>query len=271
MSYEMKSAVHLLLRWAHVFFVILWIGQTHMFAWMDHLFHGIRNGEAEEGTPEKLRLIHSGGFYIVDKVKVPGVDTKFIHWFRLEATMSWITGMLLLILVYYDGGALVDSNVYEMSDGTASMASLGVLFGGFVVYSLLCNSPLASNVPVLTAVLFGAVCATSYGLHQLFSARGAWIHMGVLFGTIMAFNVFMVIIPGQKRMIAALERGEDPPEEDAKKAKLRSTHNGFLVMPVMAIMISNHFPVAYGHKHNWIILSGLVLFGWILGIWKNRI
>lgn len=172
--------------------------------------------------------------------------------------------MVLLVLVYYMGGALVDADVLDISVGTATLISLGLLVAGWIVYDLLCLTPLVKHEMAFACLAFVLVVGVAYALTHIFSGRAAYIHLGTMFGTIMAANVWMRILPSQKRMIAATRDGKQADGALATRAKLRSKHNTFMVVPLVFTMISNHFPTAtYGSEYNWIVLSALVLVGWI--------
>jgi uncharacterized membrane protein len=172
--------------------------------------------------------------------------------------------MVLLVLVYYMGGALVDADVLDISVGTATLISLGLLVAGWIVYDLLCLTPLVKHEMAFACFAFVLVVGVAYALTHIFSGRAAYIHLGTMFGTIMAANVWMRILPSQKRMIAATREGKQADGALATRAKLRSKHNTFMVVPLVFTMISNHFPTAtYGSQYNWIVLSALVLAGWI--------
>lgn len=259
--------LNLLARWFHVFAGILWIGTTYYFTWLDAR---LREEEAAGGDEEaQVWMVHSGGFYIVEKRKRPGAHP--LHWFRWEAALTWLSGFLLLALVYYLGGALVDADVRDLSPGAAVGLSLGALVLAWVVYDLLAQSPLAQSERAFAVVGYALSVAATLALTRLFSGRAAYLHVGAMFGTIMAANVWMRILPAQRRMIAATKRGEQFDQSLAARAKLRSKHNTFLVVPAVFTMISNHFPATtYGSRHNWLILSGLILLGWIAARFIRR-
>ncbi|HEX8139430.1 MAG TPA: urate hydroxylase PuuD [Pyrinomonadaceae bacterium] len=250
--------LNLFTRWFHVFTGILWIGQTYLFTWMDGEF---TRDEKREGAAGEVWMVHSGGFYVVEKQKQPG--TRKLHWFRYEALLTWVSGMVLLVLVYYLGGALIDRDVRDISLGAGVAIGLGTLLVGWVVYDLICLTPIVRSGPLFAALAYLMIVGVSYGLTQVFSGRAAYIHLGAMFGTIMAANVWMRILPAQRKMIAAVKEGRPPDEKLAARAKQRSKHNTYMVVPVVFTMISNHFPSAtYGDKYNWAILAALVLLGW---------
>ena len=178
----------------------------------------------------------------------------------------------MLILVYYlGGGALIDRDVYDISVGWAVALGVAVIFASGFVYDVMMASPLARNEKAFAAIAYVLIVAVAYGLTRVFSARAAYIHLGAIFGTIMAANVWMHILPAQRRMIAALNKGQKPDERLSARAKLRSKQNTFMAVPVVFIMISNHYPgVTYGDRYNWLILSALVLAGWVAAKFIRR-
>jgi uncharacterized membrane protein len=251
--------LNLLARWFHVFAGILWIGTTYFFTWLDGRL--TEEERAPNGARAEVWMVHSGGFYVVQKEKKPG--TRPLHWFRWEAALTWLSGMVLLVLVYYMGGALLDKDVRDISLGAGVGIGLGLLVVAWFVYDLMVQSPLGKNELLFAAISYVLVVAVAFGLAQVFSGRAVYIHVGAMFGTIMAANVWMRILPTQRRMIAATKEGRTPDANLAARAKLRSKHNTFMVVPLVFTMISNHFPsTTYGDKYNWAILSILVLLGW---------
>ena len=227
---------------------------------------------AATGASAQIWMVHSAGFYVVERRKVPDLASRTLHWFRWEAGITWLSGFALLILIFYlGGGALVDPDVYNISVGSAVALGLGVIFASGFVYDVMMASPLGRNEKAFAVIAYALIVVLAYGLTQVFSARAAYIHLGAIFGTIMAANVWMHILPSQRRMIAALNKGEKPDEQLSARAKLRSKQNTFMAVPVVFIMISNHFPgVTYGDRYNWIILSALVLIGWIAAKFIRR-
>ncbi len=256
--------LQLLLRWFHVFAAILWIGSTYFFTWLDGRLAEQERAPHHCGHPQ-VWMVHSGGFYVVEKQQGVQMLPRELHWFRWEAALTWISGMLLLAMVYYMGGLMVDADVAKISDGEAIVISLGGIVAGWAVYDLLWDSPLGRAEMAAGGICFLLVAAATYGLAQVFSGRAAYMQMGTMFGTIMAANVWMRILPAQRGMIASAKSGTPPDLALAARAKQRSKHNTFMVVPVVFIMISSHFPVAtYGHKYNWAILVGLILLGWVV-------
>jgi uncharacterized membrane protein len=243
----------------------MWVGTTYYFTWLDARLSEEEKAIANTGTAAQLWMVHSGGFYVVEKRKVPDLVSRTLHWFRWEAATTWLSGMALLILLFYlGGGALIDPDVCNISLGAAVGIGLGVIVAASATYDLMMMSPLGRNEKLFAVIAYCLVVAVTYGLTRVLSARAAYIHVGAIFGTIMAANVWMHILPVQRRMIAALKEGRKPDERLAAQAKLRSKQNTFMAVPVVFIMISNHFPgVTYGDRYNWIILSILILVGWV--------
>ncbi|HJT66947.1 MAG TPA: urate hydroxylase PuuD [Pyrinomonadaceae bacterium] len=264
--------LNLLFRWTHVFAGIMWVGTTYYFTWLDARLSEEEKAVASTGAPAQIWMVHSGGFYVVDKRKVPDLASRTLHWFRWEAAMTWLSGFALLVVVYYlGGGALIDRDVYDMSLATAVAIGIGVIVAAGVVYDVMMASPLGRHEKAFAVIAYVLIVALAFGLTHVFSGRAAYIHLGAIFGTIMAANVWLHILPSQKKMIAALNAGRKPDEQLAARAKLRSKQNTFMVVPVVFIMISNHYPgVTYGERYNWLILSALVLAGWIAAKFIRR-
>lgn len=253
MDFNLSEWLNLAFRWFHVFAGILWIGQTYFFTWLDGRFH-------EE---DSVWMVHSGGFYIVGKQNVPEALPQRLHWFRWEAALTWISGFFLLVLVYYHGGLMIDPDVAALGVWTGVGIGVASLILGWVVYDLLWISPVGRSEAVGATLSFLLLVAVIYALCHTLSGRAAYIHVGAIMGTIMTANVWMRILPAQRRLIAATREGKEPDLTLSERAKSRSKHNTFMVIPVVLIMISNHFPVAtYGSRYNWVILSVLVLVGW---------
>lgn len=254
MNYTLQEWLNLALRWTHVFAGIMWVGATYYFTWLDRRFHTT--------DPDQVWMVHSGGFYVVNKTKSPS-PSHTLHWFKWEAAMTWMSGIPLLILVYYMGGLLVDGEPGKPSYAVAAAIGIGVIIFGWIVYDVLWLSPLAKNEPAAVAISFALIVALSWWLPHVMSNRAAFLHVGAVLGTIMTANVWQRIIPAQKKMVAAARAGEEPDQKLADRAKFRSKHNTYLVIPVVLMMISNHYPIAtYGHAQNWIVLSVLTLVGW---------
>jgi len=263
MTFNWHEWLELILRWAHVFAGILWVGATYYFTWLDGRFVELEEKAAKGGNAEKfVWMVHSGGFYLVEKQKRPQLMPQVLHWFRWEAAFTWITGILLFTLMYYHSGMLVNFEDAPISKGRAIWLSVGMLMAGWLAYDLLwkfCKNEIAGVIISFALTVVAAWISCRY-----FSARGAYLQVGAMMGTIMAANVWMRILPAQRRMVAALKEGRGPNLAEGARAKARSKHNSFIVIPVVFLMISNHYPGTYGSKspYNWIVLSALVLAGW---------
>ena len=259
-SYDMQEWLKLILRWTHVVAAITWIGQTYLFNWMET--HLRSDEKTRDNVSGSLWMVHGGGFYWVEKLKVPEEMPRRLHWFKWEAAITWLSGVVLLVLVYYLGGLLVEPEDNFM---LAVAAGIGSLVLGWVVYDLLMIGPLGKKPVPVAIVFFILIAAVSYSLNLVLSPRAAYIHMGAVFATIMAANVWLRILPAQTKMLAATARGEVPDPALRAVAPLRSRQNTYMSVPVVFIMISNHFPtISYGHRYNWAVLSGLVLLGWLV-------
>ena len=253
--------LNLAVRWFHIIAGIAWIGSSFYFNWLEG---SLDRENKPEGIAGDLWAVHGGGFYYVKKYQVaPEKIPEKLHWFKYEAYFTWISGFVLLIIVYYFGARtfLIDSSVADISEEVAILIGIGSLIAGWFIYDLLCKSKLADNPVHLAIVGFSLAVAASYGLCQVFSSRGAYIHVGAILGTIMALNVFRVIIPFQKVMVDMALKGESVDGSFGKKASMRSLHNNYITLPVLFIMISNHYPMTYGHKYNWLILAAISFIG----------
>jgi uncharacterized membrane protein len=263
--------LNILGRWVHFITGIAWIGSSFYFIWLDNHLEVPKNpADDEKGVGGELWSVHGGGFYHAQKYRVaPKVLPEALHWFKWEAYTTWISGMFLLALVYWYGAEvyLIDSAVADLSQAAAVGIAIAILAGGWIIYDLMCRSPLGRNDGSFAIVLFAMTAILAWGLCQLFSGRGAYIHFGAVLGTIMVANVFFVIIPGQRRMVDAFERGEDPDPADGIRAKQRSVHNTYFTLPVLFVMTSNHYALTYGHEYNWLILIGITLAGALIRIY----
>jgi uncharacterized membrane protein len=259
---NLSEWLNLFARWFHVFAGILWIGTTYYFTWLDARLSEAEAGAKPGDAAPQVWMVHSGGFYVVDKRKTPGTET--LHWFRWEAALTWLSGLFLLVLVYYMGGALVDPDVRDISVPVAVAFSLGLIVAALVVYDLMMLSPLVRHETAFAALAYALLVGCAYLLTHVLSGRAAYLHMGAMLGTLMAANVWHHILPAQRRMIAATRAGQQPDAALASRAKLRSKQNTYMVVPTVFTMISNHFPTAtYGSRYNWLILSALILLGWL--------
>jgi len=250
----------LIVRWLHVITGVAWIGASFYFVWLDNSLQNPPQWKKDKGIKGDLWAIHGGGIYEVAKYRLqPEQMPETLHWFKWEAYTTWITGMLLLAIIYYLGADsyLIDKRVADLSQLQAIAIGIGIIVVSWIVYESLCSSPVAKNGLLISALLIVFATAIAYLLAQLFSGRGAYIHFGAVIGTLMAGNVFRVIIPGQKALVTAILEGKEPDEKWAIKAKLHSTHNTYLTLPLLFIMISNHYPMTYDHNFNWLILLAI--------------
>ena len=242
MTYTIQEWLNLAIRWTHVFAAILWIGQTWFFTWLDHRLH-------EE--PD-VWMVHSGGFYLVNKHGLDAMRSQTLHWFKWEAATTWLSGFALFILVYYSGG---------LFHGRQIWMSIGLIVAAWFIYDFLWMTRISDTAgAVVSYVLLAGLIVLAC---RVFDGRAAYMQVGATLGTLMAANVWVRILPNQRKLIAAASAGRQPDVRLADAAKQRSKQNTFIVLPVVFIMISNHFPVAtYGNQYNSIVLAGLVLVGW---------
>lgn len=254
--------LNLVLRWMHLIFGIAWIGSSFFFVWLDN---SLRKGlDQQPGVLGQAWLIHGGGFYFTEKYSVaPPQLPKELHWFKYESYFTWLSGSFLLGALYYVGADLylIDAKVLPMGRWEAIGLSVASLVLGWIVYDLLCKSPLGKNDAALACVGFVLLVAAAWGYTQVFSARAAYLHVGALIGTIMTANVAHNIIPNQRKAVAQMLAGQVPDPSYGKQAKQRSLHNNYLTLPVLFAMISNHYPVTYGHPYGWVILAVVIVIG----------
>jgi uncharacterized membrane protein len=252
--------MNLVVRWIHVVFGIAWIGASFYFVFLENALN--RKHNLRDELAGNLWAIHGGGFYYLEKYKVaPKEIPKDLHWFKYEAYFTWLSGFVLLVIVYYLNANtfLIDESVMKLTQGQAIGIGIGTLVLGWLVYDTLCKSFLAQRPLILSLIILLFTAAVAWGLSNVFSARAAYIHVGAMLGTLMAGNVFRVIIPGQKAMVRAAKQGKEVDASLGKKALLRSMHNNYFTLPVIFIMISNHFPSTYGSAFNWLVLIGLTI------------
>ena len=251
------------LRWLHVITGIAWIGASFYFIWLDNSL--TPPSDKKDGASGELWAVHGGGFYHNKKYNVaPEHMPENLHWFKWEAYFTWISGFLLLSLVYYYGASLylIDKARMDLTPIQAVFTGLCFIFGGWIFYDELCKSPIGKNNRLFGIVWFAALTAAAYALCHIFSGRGAYIHVGAILGTVMVANVFMVIIPNQKKVVAALLADKKPDPKLGIQAKQRSVHNNYMALPVLLIMISNHYPMLYSGSYNWLVLAGLGAAAW---------
>jgi len=259
---SIREWLNLAVRWFHVFAGIMWVGQTYYFTWLDGQFGQLEKKTAAEGTPA-VWMVHSGGFYTVEKQKSLRVGPEQVRWFRWEALMTWISGFVLLFLVYYLSGGLIDPDVANISQGLGIAVGLSALVAGWLIYDSALRSLLGKSEAAFATFGLAGTAVISWALLHLLSGRAAYIEVGAMFGTIMTANVWFRILPAQRKMIAAAAAGSQFDAALGAQAKLRSKHNTFLAVSVVFLMLSNHYPVAtYGNTYNWEVLVALILVGW---------
>ena len=262
MSGAVLDWANLLVRWFHVIAGIWWIGSSLYFVTLDNSFQPPE--EERDGVDGETFMVHGGYYYLVEKrFMQPGKMPDRLLWFKWEATFTWISGMLLLAVVYYftGGSYLIDPKVLDMSLQTAVLASLGLVIGCWLLYDLVWQTVGKKSEQAGTALSLVGLVGLAYGLTHLFSGRAAFIHFGAVLGTLMVANVWIRILPGQRKMLADALAGKTPDYSQGKFAKVRSVHNSYMTFPVIFMMISNHFPNTFGNEYNWIVLLLLFVVG----------
>ena len=261
----------LLGRWVHLITGIAWIGASFYFVWLDdHLLPPTDEALVRKGVGGELWAVHGGGFYNAQKYRLaPQVLPQSLHWFYWEAYSTFLSGVFLLCLLYYGQAQiyLIDTAVAALSKPAAIAISVGFLVGGWLVYDTLCRSALARRPAWLAGVIAILACAAAYGLCHLFSGRGAFIQFGAMLGSIMVANVFFVIIPGQRDMVRAKREGREPDAQAGLRGKLRSVHNTYFTLPVLFTMISNHYALTFGARHNWLVLIAMSAAGVLIRVY----
>ncbi|MCB1383146.1 MAG: urate hydroxylase PuuD [Notoacmeibacter sp.] len=249
-------------RWLHVITAIAWIGSSFYFVAMDL---GLRkHANLPKGAYGEEWQVHGGGFYHIQKYLVaPEAMPEHLTWFKWEAYSTWLSGAALLAIVYWAGGEifLIDRTKADLQLWQAVLISAASLTIGWIVYDLLCKSKLGHSPTTLMVLLFVLLVIMGYGYNQIFTGRAMMLHLGAFTATIMSANVFFIIIPNQKIVVADLKVGRTPNPEYGRIAKLRSTHNNYLTLPVLFLMLSNHYPLAFGTQYNWIIAALVFLMG----------
>ncbi|MBT3833903.1 MAG: hypothetical protein HOF53_20810 [Gammaproteobacteria bacterium] len=250
-----------IVRWLHLITGIAWIGASLHFAWLDNSLEEPDEDQKAQGIKGDLWAIHGGGIYNFNKYALaPPTWPSVLHWSKWEAYTTWITGTLLMVAVYYlqAQSYLVGSDKWIVDPNVAIAASVGYLLSGMLVYEALVRSPLRHQAMLFAGLLAVFIALQCWLATKLFSDRAAFLHVGALMGTIMAGNVFLGIIPAQKKFVAAVQAGQDPDPAPAAFAKQRSMHNNYFTLPVLFCMISNHYPFLYGHSYNWVILIAIM-------------
>jgi uncharacterized membrane protein len=261
----------LLGRWVHLITGIAWIGASFYFVWLDnHLMPPTDAALSRKGVGGELWAVHGGGFYNAQKYRVaPPELPGTLHWFYWEAYATLLSGLFLLVLLYYGQAEiyLIDPHVAALSKPAAIAISVAFLAGGWLVYDALCRSPLAARGASLGGILALLLCGAAYALCHLFSGRGAFIQFGAMLGTIMVANVFFVIIPGQREMVRAKAEGREPDPQAGLRGKLRSVHNTYFTLPVLFTMLSNHYALTFGARYNWLVLIAISSAGALIRVY----
>jgi uncharacterized membrane protein len=261
----------LLGRWLHLITGIAWIGASFYFVWLDDsLLPPKRKELVDVGVGGEVWAVHGGGFYNAKKYKLaPAELPEPLHWFYWEAYWTWLSGFFLLCLLYFGQAEvyLIDPAVMILSKSAAIAIALAFLAGGWLIYDLLCRSPLGRDERVLAGIIALLAAAAAWCLCALFSGRGAYILFGAMLGTIMVANVFFVIIPGQREMVKAKADGRLPDPVYGLRGKQRSVHNTYFTLPVLFAMISNHYALTFGATHNAFVLIALSLAGACIRAW----
>ena len=262
--------LELVFRWLHLIAGIAWIGSSFYFIFLDL---SLRNSDTlPMGVKGASWNVHGGGFYFMQKYTVaPDTMPDELHWFKWEAYFTWISGFSLMIIIYYWGAEsfLIDKEVMDLTQWQAIGISIGAFIAGWVIYDQLCKSPIGKNVVALSTLVFIMFLLAAYGFTNVYSGRGAFVHVGAMVGTIMVANVFFVIIPNQKVVVADLVAGREPAAYLGDDAKQRSTHNNYLTLPVLLMMISSHFPMIFSNKHSWLVVALVIIIGGIIRDYYN--
>ena len=258
-SSYLLEVLGLLGRWLHVIVAIAWIGSSFYFVWLDDSLEPVTDPEAKaRGVYGALWSVHGGGFYHAQKYPVgPAQLPPHLHWFYWESYSTFLSGFFLLTILYYAQAPalLIDPSKWPVTPALSIAVSLGVLVGGWLVYDTLCRLLIERSQLLLAAIYYAFVMGVAGGLLAVFPGRAAYLHVGAMLATTMSANVFFWIIPGQRRVVAALRAGAAPNPIEGKRGKQRSVHNNYLTLPVLFCMISNHYAFTYGNAHAWAVLA----------------
>jgi len=249
-------------RWLHVITAIAWIGSSFYFIALDLSLQKRKN--LPEGVAGEEWQVHGGGFYHIQKYLIaPKELPAHLTWFKWESYATWLSGFALMCIVYYVGADLylIDRNQWDTEPWLAILVSIGSIVISYLIYDFLCKSKLGEKPTLLMLLLYLILVCAAWGYTQIFTGRAAFLHLGAITATIMSCNVFMVIIPNQKIVVADLIANKSPDPKYGKIAKLRSTHNNYLTLPVIFLMLSNHYPLAFATEYNWVIASLVFLMG----------
>jgi uncharacterized membrane protein len=262
--------LNIVVRVMHITFGIAWIGASFYFVFLENALN--RTDNIRDELAGNLWAVHGGGFYYLEKYKVaPKTIPRSLHWFKYEAYFTWISGFALLFIIYYFNASamLIDTNVMKLTSAQAVGISIGSFIVAWIMYDQLCKSPL-KNIGWLFA-LIGVIIlvAFAYIYSHVFSGRAAFIHFGAMIGSIMVANVFFVIIPSQKAMVNAAKKGQLPDPAKGKNALRRSIHNNYFTLPVLFVMVSNHFPSTFGNQYQWAVLAAISIGAAGIKHWLN--
>ena len=258
MEAHLLEWLNLSIRWVHMITGVAWIGASFYFVWLENNLNRVN---PRDGLAGDLWAIHGGGIYHLEKYKLaPPSMPDNLHWFKWEAYFTWLSGVALLLVVFYLSPTLyLIAPGSTMAPALAIAIGIGSLIAGYVAYHFLCDSALGKRPALLGAVLFILLIAAAYGFSTIFSGRAAYLHVGAIIGTIMVGNVFFTIMPAQRALVKAIADNATPDPSLPAKGLLRSRHNNYFTLPVLFIMISNHFPSTYGSQYNWLILAGIAV------------
>jgi uncharacterized membrane protein len=271
MDPNLRELADIIVRWIHVIAGIMWVGNSMLFNWLD------RNLEQRKGLSPKsfgeIWMLHSGAYYQVEKKMLrPEEYPQILHWFKWQSYTTWLTGISLLLIVYYASGGgsyLVDPNVSKISPDFAMDFGLGTVFGGFIVYDVIWRVLGKRAEKLATALTVGLVAAAVWFVPHVLEGRSAFIHVGAMLGTIMAGNVFLHIVPSQRELVAATKKGSADDLSLSKHAKQRSIHNNYFTFPLLFLMVSNHFPTTFSGKHASIVLAVFIVTGALVRHFMN--
>ena len=262
--------LNIVVRVMHITFGIAWIGASFYFVFLENALNRTEN--VREELAGNLWAVHGGGFYYLEKYKVaPKAIPKNLHWFKYEAYFTWISGFALMFIIYYFNASamLIDTNVMKLTSAQAITISIGSFIVGWIIYDRLCKSPLKKIGWAFSITGILILIGFAYFYSQVFSGRAAFIHFGAMIGSIMVANVFFVIIPSQKAMVTAAKKGQLPDPAKGKNALTRSIHNNYFTLPVLFVMVSNHFPSTFGNKYQWAVLAAISIGAAGIKHWLN--
>lgn len=264
--------LNLVFRWLHLITGIAWIGSSFYFIFLDLSLRKRR--KLPDGVYGEAWNVHGGGFYLMQKYTVaPEEMPEELHWFKWEAYFTFLSGFALMSVIYYWGADsfLIDKEIADISQFEGIALSIGFLVGGWIFYDSLCRIPALANRPILLSVaVFFLILGAAYATTNVFSGRAAFVHVGAIVGTIMVANVFFIIIPNQKVVVADLIAGRVPDPKLGAEGKTRSTHNNYLTLPVLLMMVSTHFPMIFAHEQSWLVVGLILIIGGIIRDYFNR-